>query len=169
MDTYNTINRARIEQAEDARAEIEARVARMSKAEVDAELMRLPASPETDADIIARATLMQRRLDLEAAKQTPKIDPAEEARLVDIFIPAGCDIGCMQDGTSGNAGRFYYRRQHADGRWMIRAPWNCWLAVISGRVNTAGLGAHEWTAANSHLVQRLPVAPRSNEVAMGPR
>ncbi|QIG94417.1 hypothetical protein [Bradyrhizobium sp. 6(2017)] len=162
MDTYSTINRERIEQAEDHRAMIEAKTATMTLVEITAALLRLPASPETDNDLIDRATLTQRRLELEAAEaERRRIEAAamapEESGLCDVMIPI--ELGAVAVASPTVPGKFYYPTQREDGRFTIRLPWSGFHALAFGINGTAGPNGANWLAENPNLAQRLPRNP----------
>jgi hypothetical protein len=131
------------------------KAAGMSLEEVEAELIRLPASPNNDRDLIARAVMAKRRCEiLDAARPNPNAPPpVDQAGLVDIVVPDGVDVSCIQSRTI--MGRYYYRELRGD-QWIIRAPWSEFYTLAFGIHNSAGVNGAVWCAANPHLTDRLP-------------
>ncbi|UGY03272.1 hypothetical protein [Bradyrhizobium quebecense] len=163
MDTYTQINAERIASAEDFRESFGRKVARMTLAEVDAELPRWPSSPEDDRDVIARALLMQRRHDFVAADIDRRAREAaahavEEPGLVDVVIPA--ELGATAIASRDRPGAFYYPELRA-GRYVARMPWGAFHALamsMSGSAGPSGIAVNgaAWLEANPALAARLP-------------
>jgi hypothetical protein len=73
--------------------------------EIDEALRRLPASPETSADVEARANLMQRRFDVQAATRNAAVESAAAAKnrqwgLPLVNVPG--DLNCIVTGSGRN-------------------------------------------------------------------
>jgi len=129
------------------------RASKLSIAEVEAELERLPTSPKTDDEIVGRASLMRRYLELTSAgKPNPPPDPAG---LIEVVVPEG-GATCVQSLTIPR--KFYYATMQ-DGRAVIRMPWRELSAIIFGTSGTDGPSGGLWLAANPHLQARFPQNP----------
>jgi hypothetical protein len=89
--------------------------------EVDAELARLPATPTTRADILARASLMRRRIELvngARVEPNPITDERIAAYGLDVQIDdliRTCGFGRVQAALQGAPGRFAARRERMQG------------------------------------------------------
>ncbi|WP_050420310.1 hypothetical protein [Bradyrhizobium tropiciagri] len=152
--TLDRIERDYLQDIGDFERDLEREASRMTLNEVDAELQRLPASPETDRDLLARAAMMRRRLELLAidAKQSREAPPPSPA-LFEVNIPP--DVGATCIWSLDRRKYFYPEERH--GRMVIMLPWETFHKLaFSTRGKTAGATGAAWLAANPHLVDRLP-------------
>jgi hypothetical protein len=116
--------------------------------QLDAALAQLPATPVTDADLDARATLMARRITLyQAAKATAEANrrPKLQGNLV-VNIPAS--VGSTQ--LYGKNGRVAHPRVIEGGRIVIDLFIDEFKSLLMHR--ECGLA---WHNANHELLQRL--------------
>lgn len=114
----------------------------MTLEEIDKELLRLPASPTTPEDIAARAAMMQKRFEVEAAARTAAADRAAAERkqnwgLPLVAVPAGIDCVLTPNGRTVVA-------DVVDGRRVMQLTRQelSWLSAAN----------HRWTELNSELM-----------------
>jgi hypothetical protein len=117
--------------------------------DIDAALMLLPATPKTDEELEARATLMRRRGDLENAARAEAAASRQKQRprgdLV-INVPRGVGISHLY----GQRGRVCCSRLTEDGRLVMDLFVDEFRILLSDR--THGLA---WHNANGEALQRL--------------
>jgi len=94
--------------------------------EIDSSLLLLPVAPTTDEDLLERAALMRRRLELVSAGRPDLRTPPDPAGMVEVFVPEG-GAGCVMSRTLCN--RFYYASEEDDGRFIIKMPWSEFYAL----------------------------------------
>ncbi|OKO74514.1 hypothetical protein AC629_34995 [Bradyrhizobium sp. NAS80.1] len=122
--------------------------------DVDDELCRLPASPDTDRDLIARAVMMRRRLELiDASRPNPMAPPPDPDGMVEANLPEGAAT-CVQDRML--RGKYFYAEDRG-GRLVIRLPWRTFYDLANSiHVSGSGPNGAAWWLANPHLSDRLP-------------
>jgi hypothetical protein len=91
--------------------------------EIDAELMRLPASPTEPEDIEARATMMTTRIELVNAQRAAASAPAPLPSTVPVNVPD--DLG----GILSKTGRYIFA-EILDGKRVIQMPWADFSALV---------------------------------------
>jgi len=132
------------------------RANKLSITELELELERLPTSPKTDNEIVGRATLMRRYLELTSANRPdPQAPPPDPAGMVEVTIPSG-GPSCVQSMTQPR--KYFYSVIKGD-RAMISLPWPELRAIIFGTSGTAGLNGGAWLACNPHLQNRFTPNP----------
>jgi hypothetical protein len=128
----------------------------MTLAEVNAELLRLPASPQNDRDLLARCAMMKRRHEiLEAQRKPPReVDQAPIGDMCDVIVPPGYNVSCVQSRTI--RGKYFYVEMRGDNR-VIRMPWSEFYSLaFATHTGTAGVNGAVWLESNPSLVARLP-------------
>jgi hypothetical protein len=121
---------------------VEKRASKMSIEQLEAELVKLPASPPmTDEDFLTRAAFMRRHIELVAAgKPDPRAPkPVDPASLLDVNHPAG--------GTLRMSWPEFWSKCFQNVNGVVRA-----------QIHNQGPSAGEWLAANPALTARLPKA-----------
>jgi hypothetical protein len=109
--------------------------------EIDKELMRLPRSPTTPEDIAARATMMQKRFDMEVAERKAAAERAAAEKqnawgLPLVNVPPGIDTVITQSGRTVFA-------DVVDGRRVMR--------LTVGEVRAFAIRNPAWTEINPEL------------------
>jgi hypothetical protein len=115
----------------------------MTLEEIDRELMRLPRSPTTPEDIAARATMMQKRFEVEAAERKAAVERAAAEKqnawgLPLVSVPAGIDSVITGNGRNVVA-------DVVDGRRVMR--------LTVGEVRELSIKNQAWTSLNPELVR----------------
>jgi hypothetical protein len=128
----------------------------MTLAEIELELEKLPVSPKSDDDLIGRAVLARRRLELvDASKPNLQAPPPDPAGMVEVIVPDGGGT-CVQSRTMPR--KFYYATVK-DGRATIAMPWAEFNAIAFATAGTAGPSGGQWLECNPHLKSRFPQNP----------
>ena len=115
----------------------------MTLEEIDTELMRLPASPTTSEDIEARAELMLKRFEVEAAAREAAASRAAAERkqtwgLPLVNVPAGIDCVITPNGRSVVV-------DVVDGRRVMR--------LTADEMRHLSIGNPMWTELNPELAR----------------
>jgi hypothetical protein len=132
----------------------------MTLAEIEAELKALPIAPKTDDQIVGRAVLARKRIELVDAERNtpPQTDPLPPASaMVTAFIPDGAYVTSVQ--SRSLRGVYYHVQVDKTGRRTIMLPWLEFHSLAFGHSNTAGVNGGRWLDCNPHLVDRLPKNP----------
>jgi hypothetical protein len=118
----------------------------MNLQEIDAALAALPASPVTDADLLARANLMRRRGELIGAALTESARPRVHPGNLVVSVPEG--ISCVY--TMSGITRV---TETVDGRQIIRMTTAEFRNLLSG-----GTMGQQWALANPEIMRQLAAA-----------
>jgi hypothetical protein len=118
----------------------------MTLQEIDAALAQLPASPKTDADLDARATLMTRRIELDQSirRAAANSRPQPQGDLV-VNVPAGAGISHLY----GRNGRVVRSRLTEDGRLVLDLSMQEFKHLLMSRQG------FEWERSNPDAMRRL--------------
>jgi hypothetical protein len=134
----------------------QARANSMTLDQVEDALMRLSTSPKCDVELIARAVMMRRRIELvNASRPDPQAPPPDPVGLVEVFLPEGGPC-CVQSRTIRN--KFYYAEPRGE-RFAIKMPWHEFHGLAFGTAGTVGPNGGAWLECNPHLTDRLPKNP----------
>jgi hypothetical protein len=154
----DAIERKHLEDIGAFEREVALKADRMSLGDIDAELRRLPASPRTDRDILARAAMTKRRFAiLDAQRPHPNAPPPDPAGMCEVNIPPG-GATCIQSRKLRS--KFFYAEER-DGRLVVRLPWDEFRDIAnSTHVSGSGPNGASWWASNPHLANRLPKNPQ---------
>ncbi|MET4788270.1 hypothetical protein ABIF64_000448 [Bradyrhizobium japonicum] len=112
--------------------------------EIDAAVMRLPASPVTGEDIDARAALMWRRYELESEARAAAARPKEVTGNLLVVVP---DDNITQIQTI--RGRLI-NAEVVDGKWVVRLFPAEFRDLIMG-----GRNSLDWQRANEALMSQI--------------
>jgi hypothetical protein len=114
----------------------------MTLEEIDAALAALPASPVTRDQILERAALMRRRIELVDVARRPEAMPPVPHEIA-VVTPAG--ISCILTA----ADKVLYA-EFIDGRPAIKMGWPDFSRLVR-----SPNGGHLWANANPGLLQQL--------------
>jgi len=141
------------EESEKLRAK---RIAGMSTSEIESALLRLPVTPSNDEDLLERAALTWRRLEIEnAARVALQNQKPQRTDLVEVTVPPGCAT-CLQslDGSC-----YFYAEESESGQIVIKMPWAEFRALAMSIPNGGGYSGGVWADLNPHLIDRFPKNP----------
>jgi hypothetical protein len=119
----------------------------MTLQELDAALALLPASPKTQEDLEARATLMARRIELDQAARAAAVNSRPKPR-GGLVVNVPVNVGATH--LYGKGGRVCQSRMTEDGRVVMDLFPDEFKSLLASKKH-----GHDWHNANPEALRAL--------------